>query len=71
MQFFPGSVCRYPAAIRGSAALFFNTKLAYTNTQYGYLQVIIALGAMVGAFWWGWFSAKIKQSSNRWQPAAA
>ncbi len=41
--------------------LFFKTRLAYSDTQYGYLQMIIILGAMVGSILVGLMFSKDKE----------
>jgi hypothetical protein len=40
--------------------LFFRTKLSYTDTQYGYLQMVFILGALIGSI----LSIKVREVMN-------
>jgi len=44
--------------------LFFKTSLGYSDTQYGYLQTIIILGALVGSLLVGWLFGKESKVSK-------
>lgn len=44
--------------------LFFRTKLSYTDTQYGYLQMVFILGALIGSILVGTVFGKDKEVSN-------
>ncbi|AWK52523.1 MFS transporter [Clostridium beijerinckii] len=44
--------------------LFFRTKLSYTDTQYGYLQMVFILGALIGSILVGTVFGKDKKVSE-------